>query len=197
MSTSKDWFKKADIDYFALFTNLWLSFNALYHQLYSIVGTVTNDRQHIEEIKNNVRANNPILREFIKLFQNESSEAAEFRFHLKELIRWYDGMANRKIIHDPPKTRPQMNGASINELSFKDFIHPNTHHLRRRVRNYIKIDGLYIRDDNLDTMWKYYLEVIYMIRNQLIHGGFESTDDNHEVIKNCYVTLRYIIKEFM
>lgn len=193
MTTSKDWYKKADVDYFALFVNLWLSFNALYKQIYSIVPTVQNDREHIEQIKNSVRANNPLLREFIKLFEGESSEASEFRFHLKELIRMYDGMANRKILNT--EARPQMHGSPINELSFKQFIHPKTHHLKKKVNGYLKIDGLYIRNDNLDELWKYYLETVYMIRNMLIHGSYDPSDDNHRAVKNCYVTLRHLIKE--
>lgn len=40
-----------------------------------------------------------------------------------------------------------------------------------------------------------FLEIIYQVRCQLVHGQMEPTDENHEVVKQCYFLL-YTLMNF-
>ena len=191
-SNSLEWFKKADIDYFAAFVKLWLSFNALYKRLFQNDNLGRRDRNYIEALKNR---NNSLKRRFKRLFDENSDEGKEFRLYLMEFIRTYDGgIFGGKNITKNEIISPQMNGQKLDEINFKDFIHPRNFQLKRKPRGYIKIEKYYIKE-NSDEIWPYFIEVLYMVRNQLIHGELEPTDENHKIIKACYNVLSLLIKD--
>jgi len=193
-TTSRDWFKRAETDYFSAFIKLWFSFNSLYRRDYRNRNFSKIDRKYIEALKTE---NNPLKERFIKLFEEESNEAREFRVHLIELIRKYDGgLFGQKTIQKAEYTKPQMNGIALDEISFKDFIHPRSIQLTKNPNKneWIKIDKLYIKKLP-DETWPYFVEVLYMIRCLLIHGEMEPTEENHEIIKNCYFVLSILIKD--
>ena len=87
-SNSLEWFKKAEVDYFASFVKLWLSFNALYKRLFQNDNLGRNDRNYVEALKNR---DNSLKRRFKRLFDEDSDEGKEFRLYLMEFIRTYDG----------------------------------------------------------------------------------------------------------
>ena len=191
-SNSLEWFKKAEMDYFAAFVKLWLSFNALYKRLFQNNNLGRNDRKYIEALKN---IDNSLKRRFKDLFEQDSDEGKEFRLYLMEFIRTYDGgIFGGKNIVKNEVIRPQMNGKIVDEINFKDFIHPRNFQLKRKPKGYIKIGKYYIRE-NPDEIWPYFVEVLYMVRNQLVHGELEPTEDNHKIIKACYNVLNLLIKD--
>lgn len=191
-SNSLEWFKKAEIDYFAAFVKLWLSFNALYKRLFQNDNLGRNDRKYIEALKNR---DNSLKRRFKRLFEEDSDEGKEFRLYLMEFIRTFDGgIFGGKTIRKNEVIKPQMNEITIDEVNFKDFIHPRNFQLQRKPRGYIKIGEYYIKE-NHDEIWPYFVEVLYMVRNQLIHGELEPTDENHKIIKACYNVLNLLIRD--
>jgi len=196
-SNSKEWFEKAEIDYFAAFVKLWLSFNALYKRLYQNSQNLRSDRDYIEELKNN---NNVIMRRFIQMFSttNTSTEAQEFKFYLQELFKAYGGniINSKSIFRDDEKgVKPQMNRTNLQELNFSAFIHPNNNRLKAKsVNGYIKIERLFIQDNGYD-LWPYLLEIIYMVRCMLVHGVMDPTAENHKLIQSTFIVLRHLIKE--
>ena len=193
-TTSRDWFIKAETDYFSAFIKLWLSFNSLYRRDYRNRNFGKIDRKYIEILKTE---NNPLKERFRKLFEEELNEAREFKVHLIELIRKYDGgLFGQKTIQNTEYARPQMNGIALDEISFKDFIHPRSIQLKKNPNKdeWIKIDKLYIKKLP-DETWPYFIEVLYMIRCLLIHGEMEPTEENHEIVKNCYFVLSILIKD--
>ena len=191
-SNSLEWFKKAEVDYFASFVKLWLSFNALYKRLFQNDNLGRNDRNYIEALKNR---DNSLKRRFKRLFDENSDEGKEFRLYLMEFIRTYDGgIFGGKNITKNEIIRPQMNGQNLDEINFGDFIHPQNFQLRRKPKGYIKIGKYYVKE-NPDEIWPYFIEVLYMVRNQLIHGELEPTDENHKIIKACYNVLNLLIKD--
>jgi len=191
-SNSLEWFKKAEVDYFASFVKLWLSFNALYKRLFQNDNLRRNDRNYIEALKNR---DNSLKRRFKRLFDENSDEGKEFRLYLMEFIRTYDGgIFGGKNITKNEIIRPQMNGQNLDEINFGDFIHPRNFQLRKKPRGYIKIGKYYVKE-NPDEIWPYFIEVLYMVRNQLIHGELEPTDENHKIIKACYNVLNLLIKD--
>ena len=195
-SNSLEWFRKAEIDYFSAFVKLWLSFNALYKRLFQNDNLGRKDRQYIEALK--VR-DNSIKRRFKRLLEENSDEGKEFRLYLMELIRTYDGgLFGGKKIRQNEIIRPQINGQPIEEISFKQFIHPRNFQLKRKPRGYLKIkigENFYYIKDEPDTLWSYLIEILYMIRNQLIHGELEPTEENHKTIRACYNILNILIRD--
>lgn len=196
MATSKDWFKISEIDYYSAFIKLWLSFNAFYKALYQDDHSLRTDRQFIEKLK---ISDNRVRRQFIQFFDSsDSNDAIEFRYFLQLFMRHFGGdiIGSGKIIKDEEKgIRPQMNGISLDELSFQDFIHPRNFQLsNNNVKGFVKIERLYIRDD-ANNLWGHFLEILYMTRNMLVHGIIEPTDENHQLAKNCYIMLRNLIKD--
>jgi hypothetical protein len=196
MPTSSDWFKISEIDYYSAFIKLWLSFNSYYKDYYADDRTITSDRHHIEALKSR---DSRIKRQFVSYFEtSDSNDAVEFRYFLQIFIRSFGGdiINSPKILRDEERgARPQMNNVVLDEISFADFIHPRTFNLARsKIRGFIKIDRLYIRDD-AQGIWPYFIEILYMTRNMLVHGSLQPTDNNHELIKSCYITLRHLIKD--
>lgn len=191
-SNSLEWYKKSEVDYFSVFMKLWLSFNALYSRMFQGSNFGSNDRKYIEELKN---SNNFLKIKFRSLFDEESPEGKEFKVYLMELMRKYDGgLFGGKRISKNERLKPQMNGNPLEEISFKKFIHSRCFQLKRTPRGYAKINEMYIRN-NTDEIWPYYIEIIYLLRNSLIHGGMEPTEENHEIIKICYHTLNILIED--
>lgn len=191
-SNSMEWFKKAEIDYFAAFIKLWLSFNALYRRLFQNDNLGKRDRNYIEALK---KRNNSLKTRFRRLFEENFDEAFEFKLLLKDLISKFDGgIFGGETITSNEFIRPQMNDIALDEINFKEFIHPRNFLLVRRPPGYVKIGKYYIRD-NPDEIWPYFIEVLYMIRNQLIHGELEPTEENHKIIEVCYKILNLLIKD--
>ena len=195
ISNSKEWYNKSEIDYFSAFLKLWLSFNAFYKRLYQANTTLKLDRQFIEYIKYN---DNIIKDRFKEYFiTSQSSEAVEFRFYLSEFVRDYSGLrrGNRSVKSDKYKgVKPQMNGIAVPEIDFSKFIHPRSHVLKNNnIQGYLKIENVYILND-VDLLFPVFIEMVYMMRNALVHGIMEPTDENHKTIKCCYILLRHLIK---
>lgn len=195
VTNSKEWYNKSEIDYFSAFLKLWLSFNAFYKRLYQANRSLKLDRQFIEHLKGNDNIVKDRFREYLD--NSTSSEAIEFRFYFSEFVREYAGtrLGNKSVVRDNFKgVKPQMNGSAIDEIDFSSFIHPRSHMLRNRnISGYIKIENLYIRHD-INLLFPVFIEMIYMMRNLLIHGVMEPTEGNHKSIKCCYILLRHLIK---
>lgn len=193
-SNSIEWFEKSQIDYFSIFIKLWLSFNSLYKRIYQNDGLGRVDRRYIEKLKAN---DNIIKVNFVRLFSGDIEECKEFKMHLQELIKKYDGGLFGGIkITRTENVAPQMNGNPLQEISFSDFIHSRSTQLRRAPNGYVKIGMMYIRNEP-ETIWPYYIEIMYMIRNQLVHGEMEPTDENNDIIKHCYFSLDILIKDMV
>jgi hypothetical protein len=195
ISNSREWYEKSEIDYFSAFLKLWLAFNAFYKRLYQANSSLRSDRNFIEHIK----INDQIVKNKFEryLINSESSEAVEFRFYFSEFVREYGGtrLGNKSIIKDNERgVKPQMNGIPVHEIDFFQFIHPRNHTLSRKtVAGYIKIENIYIKH-NINDLFAVFIEMLYMMRNLLVHGLMEPTEENHKSIKCCYILLRLLIK---
>ena len=197
VSNSKEWYEKSEIDYFSAFLKLWLAFNAFYKRLYQVNRSLRNDRQFIEEIK---KTNNIVKDKFEEYFiTSKSSEAIEFRFYLSNFVRKYGGtrLGNKSVRrNDDVGLKPQMNGNVVEEIDFSTFIHARNHNLTKNIRGYIKIENTYIKED-INLIFPVFIEMLYMMRNSLVHGIMEPKEDNHQTIKCCYILLRLLIKDLV
>jgi len=56
------------------------------------------------------------------------------------------------------------------------------------VRNVIKLDQICITNDK-SKFFAGLFEIIYQVRNMLVHGKLNPDKDEHEVVKYCYLIL--------
>lgn len=54
------------------------------------------------------------------------------------------------------------------------------------AENVIKLDKIYITNDN-KKIFAGLFEIIYQVRNMLVHGKLNPDKDAHEVVKYCYL----------
>ncbi len=203
-NSSTEWFKKANINYVSAFINLWLAFNSLYKNLYLNNSNLRTDRDYINAIKleqvnwEDFSNHLCLFNQFKRLWEEESNEWKEFRLYLGELILKFSwlGIGNDKIKKNE-YLKPQMNWQVLNELSFKEIIHPKNFQLKRKPKGYKKLKEKCYVIDEPEKIWPYLIEVIYMIRNKLFHWELEPTEENLHIIRLCYNILFLIIKDII
>jgi hypothetical protein len=193
LSNSQKWHDKAQIEYFSSFLKLWLAFNALYKRLFQNDG-LTTDRAHIEAVKTRGGC---LEDRFRALYEGNNDEANEFKLSLFEIIKKYDGgLIGGLTINQTENVRPQMSNAPLTAISFSTFIHPRSTQLRRQPTGFVRIGKYYVKDTP-DDIFPYFIEILYMVRNALVHGEMEPTDENHEIIGNMYNILNILIRDLV
>jgi len=205
------WFKSSEIDYFSAFLKLWLSFNAWYRQHYN-EDYIKKDRDHINIIKgaykNNAKnlndydrsSRNSIYRKFKDLMTHSDIESKEFRKYIEKFLYLFKAK-NVKGFFD---------GYNEEEKSLIDFfVNPSE---KARVIKRKLTDGTYfslgenpteytnevlVIKNDLDKLYSYIIEIIYQIRNYLVHGDLVYSEENHEIVKYCYLILFYLLKDLV
>lgn len=205
------WFKSSEIDYFSVFMKLWLSFNAWYRQHYN-EEYIRRDRNHINIIRGVYKnqneglndydrsTRNSIRRKFMNLMEQRDIESKEFRkyvekflylFKEKTIEGLFDGQSREgknlsKFFIDPSNT---LRAIKIGLTKGRYFS------LGEDPAGYSK--GTLVIGNDLEKLYSYIMEIIYQIRNSLIHGNLAYTDNNHETVKYCYLILYYLIKDLV
>jgi hypothetical protein len=176
------WYRSSQIEYFTPFMKLWLSFNAWYKQKYENIST---DRDAIEKLKNYQDIKDR-LKQLITL---DSNEAKEFRKYLGELVIEIRNEslkdANGRIVcfsnTDLYKNKKLTKSAIDRKMKKGEFI--------------VKLDEQLAITSKVDVVINELLEVIYQIRNYLIHGSFEINDKRAQLlVKNSYIILNLLFK---
>lgn len=186
----KEWMAKARIDYFAPFVNLWLSCNAWYMDHYPEVDR--SDRAHINKVKTDFTARNHLYKRFESIIVSVSKEGEIFRSNLEQL-HFALGQA-------------ELSGDRIGPISFEqavcDYNHvENKDNLicRPQIKktgevfekdkdSVIKLDTLFVTSD-LGILFSGLFEIIYQVRNCLIHGKMNPGENEYQVVKYCYLVL--------
>ena len=186
----KEWFQKAQIDYFAPFVNLWLSCNAWY--MYHYAELDGRDRTHINKVKSDTTSRNHIFKQFKKRMESSDKEALAFRSNLEQLhfallnaclesekigtILFESAVCdyNNKEIITNLLVNPRIKKDGTVFEAFKDSV--------------IKLDTIYVTS-NLSELFAGIFEIIYQVRNNLIHGHMNPGNNEYEVVKYCYFVL--------
>lgn len=185
----KEWIEKATIDYFAPFLNLWLACNSWYRNHYSEI--TSTDRDFINRIKSDYTGRNILLSNFKKFIQDNSKDGIAFRNNLEQLHYSLE--------------RAGLRSESIGSISLRaaviDYSAPTTTNLIESPRinvdgsvhasdapNVFKLDKIYITSD-FDKFFSGLFEIIYQVRNILVHGNMNPKKDEHNVVKYCYLIL--------
>lgn len=186
----EEWIEKASIDYFAPFLNLWLACNSWYRNHYSEIRTT--DRDFINTIKADYSGRNILLTNFKKYIQDGSKDGIAFRNNLEQLHYSLE--------------RANLKPERISSISFRaaviDYTNPTTTvDLIKNPKinadgtvnandapNVFKLDKIFITS-NLDVFFSGVFEIIYQVRNILVHGNMNPEKDEHNVVKYCYLIL--------
>ena len=186
----KEWFEKAKIDYFAPFVNLWLSCNAWYMDHYAEVGG--RDRDHINMVKKDTTSRNHIYKQFKKRMESFDKDALAFRSNLEQM---HFALQNACLESD-----------TIGLISFEAAVcdYNQKHHVITLLKSprikldgtvyeadkesVIKLENIYVTSD-LSELFAGVFEIIYQVRNNLIHGHMNPGEDEYEVVKYCYFVL--------
>lgn len=186
----KEWFEKAKIDYFAPFMNLWLACNAWYMDHYSELGKT--DREHIDKVKSDNTPRNHIFKQFKKRMEAEDKEGFAFRSNLEQL---HFALENAYLESE-----------SIGRISFECAVcdYSNKSNTTNLIKNpkmnsngtvnksdinfVLKLENIYVIRE-LSSLFAGLFEIIYQVRNHLIHGHMNPGDNEYEVVKYSYFVL--------
>jgi hypothetical protein len=185
----KEWRAKAEVDYFPQLVILWLSTNSWYRSHYSEI-PAKQDRVFLNKLRDDHSTRNKLYTRFDKLLQ-----AAATKEHA-ELISTIEALSfalNRALLLcDEAQSGSVITlencPLAVNPKSFGSLV-------VKRNASGIKIsDTLKLAADK-SVLFNGLLEIIYQVRCQLVHGQMEPTDENHEVVKQCYFLL-YALMNF-
>ncbi|MCH5157342.1 MAG: hypothetical protein J1G02_05665 [Clostridiales bacterium] len=186
----KEWFAKAKIDYFAPFVNLWLSCNAWYVYHYAEFGT--KDRVLIDKVKSDYSKRNHIYKQFKVLIEGDAKENQIFKSNIQQL---------HYALNDAMLSSDKLGIISM-ESAVCDYNNKDdktnlikTPHLKKdgtvfesEKDDVLKLETLYIISD-VEKVFAGLFEIIYQVRNCLIHGHMNPGDSEYEVVKYCYLIL--------
>lgn len=199
IDNKKEWFSKARLDYFSPFVILWLACNSWYNFHYA---ALNGDRAHIDQLKKDVSSQNVLFQNFKKLYEGgPSKERVSFLSNL-ELLQFSLSRAALK----PDKLKyPLSFERALFDFNQKDidagYIELIVANPKRKNGTLRKgVNGIDLGDlvliNQSQQVFACLLEIIYQVRCMLVHGALEPTDDNHEVVKYCYLLLYDMMRKF-
>lgn len=184
----KEWRKYAEVDYFSQFILLWLSTNAWYRSHYAEIAS-RKDRDHLDKLRQDHSPRNKLFAKFERAISSPSIkenrellstiEALSFGLNRATLF-WDDDSHTQAITLENCMT--STNPKSFGPLTVKK------HSPGINVSDTLKLT------DSKDDVFNAFLEIIYKIRCLLVHGDLEPSDDNHEVVKQCYSMLHLLMR---
>ncbi len=191
----KEWTIKSSIDFFSPFISLWLACNSWYQSHYSDISG--NDRDFINKIKTDTSGRNHLYTKFANLIDRDSKDGISFRTNI-ELLHYALDSAN---------LRPDNIAFCSFQKAVVDYNNKNnTDDLIKRARinndgtihasdaqDVIKLDKICITNDK-SKFFAGLFEIIYQVRNMLIHGKLNPEKYEHDVVKYCYLVLWDLMK---
>jgi len=198
----KEWMEKSDIDYFSPFISLWLACNSWYMSHYSDLhdnypGNISaTDRDFINKLKEDVSGRNHLFTKFSEMIDKLGKEGIAFRTDI-ELLHYSLERANLQ----PNKIAScSMLRAVVNyndkdntvNLILNPRINRNGSVRANDAANVTKLDQIYI-SSNQQHCFAGIFEIIYQVRNMLVHGKLNPEKDEHDVVKYCYRILRVLM----
>lgn len=183
----KEWRANAEIDYFPQLVILWLSTNSWYRSHYSEIST-KSDRNFLNKLREDHSTRNKLFARFNKVLQADGTKGrADLINHIEGLffalntavLLWNEEQSNSAITYANCllTSNPKTYGSLIVKL---------------QVPGIAIGDALRLTDDK-SILFNGFLEIIYQVRCQLVHGQMEPNRENHDVVKHCYFLLRELM----
>ncbi len=187
--SQKEWLKRAEIDYFSPFMNLWLSFNAWYQEQYP--DTAKYDRDTINNIKKDDIEHNIFLKNADAKLTGVNRKSVEFRANLEQLHYALEASAliyiNVKRAEKISLTNALIKYNGRNRRTGYQNLIVETDDAQAIQLGFIQITN------ETDIVAAGLIEIIYQIRCQLFHGKFELEGANRKVVKYAYFVLLALI----
>jgi len=186
----KEWMKKSAIDYFPHFISLWLACNSWYQFHYSDLKG--GDRDFINKIKTDTSGRNHLYTNFCSLIEGNDKHAIAFKTNI-ELLHYALQKADLKpsridscsleqaVIDYDNKNNPE-------NLIMKPKINKDGSVHADDKPYVIKLDRIYVTSDK-SKLFAGLFEIIYQVRNMLVHGKLNPKSEEHDVVKYCYIIL--------
>ena len=191
-----EWMQKAKIDYFAPFISLWLACNSWYRSHYSDI-TSNQDRAFIDKLKTDFTGRNHLFIRFKEFIDSgEPRKRLSFRNNL-ELLHYALERASLKperLIHNCSFSallidyNNKDNATGYISIVLRPRINADGSVHATDAPNVTLLDRIYIMND-YEKVFTGLFELIYQIRNLVIHGHIKPERDEHEVVKCCFLLL--------
>ena len=189
------WAQKAKIDYFAPFISLWLACNSWYRSHYSEIGP--QDRVFIDKLKSDFTKRNHLFNQFEDcLLGSDEKKKISFKTNL-ELLHFSLNRAElkpNKLLFFcsfekmlPDYSKKDNSADYVNILAYPKINKDNSVSVADRD-NVVQLDTKFIISDSR-ILFPCLFELIYQIRNMVIHGHVKPEKDEHDVVKYCYLIL--------
>lgn len=191
----KEWIEKSAIDYFSPFISLWLACNSWYMSHYSDLNdnhpgnNGASDRDFINKLKEDTTGRNHLYTKFADLIDKTGKDGISFRTDI-ELLHYALDRAN---LHPE-----RINSCSLQSavVDYNDKDNPINLIKNPRINqdgsvhandeaDVIKLDQIFITS-NKQHCFAGLLEIVYQVRNMLVHGKLNPDKDEHDVVKYCY-----------
>ncbi len=191
----KEWIEKVAIDYFSPFISLWLACNSWYMFHYSDLNdnhadsNTASDRDFINKLKEDTSGRNHLYTNFSESIEKIGKDGIAFRTDI-ELLHYALERANLQpdrigwcslrsaVVNYKDKDNP-VNLIKVPRIKQDGSVYSDD------KADVIKLDQIYI-SSNLQQCFAGILEVIYQVRNMLVHGKLNPDKDKHDVVKYCY-----------
>ena len=199
----KEWVEKSSIDYFSSFISLWLACNSWYMYHYADLndnhpdGKLAQDREFINKIKEDTTSRNHIYTKFEDLIDKIGKDGISFRTDI-ELLHYalervnlrpdrIDSCSLKSTVVDYQDKDNPINLIKSPRINQNGSVHANDE------ADVTKLDQIYITS-NKSHCFAGIFEIIYQVRNMLVHGKLNPDKDEHEVVKYCYRILWELMK---
>ena len=184
----KEWRAKAEVDYFPQLVVLWLSTNAWYRSHYSEI-TTRKDRDFLNKLRDDHSTRNKIYTRFDRVLSAADTKDRAELINTIEALSF--ALNSAQLLWD------EQNASSV--ITFTNCLlahNPKTYGslvVKKRASGITISDTLKLTEDR-SALFNGFLEIIYQIRCQLVHGQLEPNDENHEVVKQCYFLLHLLMR---
>lgn len=184
----KEWRAKAEVDYFPQLVVLWLSTNAWYRSHYSEI-TTRKDRDFLNKLRDDHSTRNKIYTRFDRVLSAADTKDRAEQINTIEALSF--ALNSAQLLWD------EQNASSV--ITFTNCLlspNPKTYGslvVKKRASGITISDTLKLTEDR-SALFNGFLEIIYQVRCQLVHGQLEPNDENHEVVKQCYFLLHLLMR---
>jgi len=182
--TISAWKQKSEIDYFSLFVPLWLAFDAWCKDKYGL----PQQRHCLEALKND-NLNNKTFQRLKTLLQGSDSISETFKSYLTQLNQ---SLEAAPILYKGESTKYiSLRNALIdfNNKIYEDLFRTSGQHNKIELTT-----GIFITQE-IEKIYKSYIEILYQVRCFLFHGNLSPNSDNERIIKYLYLTLKDLMFE--
>jgi hypothetical protein len=180
----KEWREKSEVDYFPQLVILWLSTNSWYRSHYSEIAS-KRDRDFLNKLRDDHSPRNKLYARFDRLLQAAGTkdhaelistiEALSFALN-RALLLWDEDDAGSAITFENCLLTP-------NPKTYGSLV-VNKHVSGLRISDTLKLT------EAKSVLFNGFLEIVYQVRCQLVHGQLEPKRETHEVVRQVYFLLR-------